>query len=88
MLFLINLATKCKTNLRNYLRNNNLKEIYLRNYLQDMHVNIIRKIKISSRIFVIRIITIITAIITINTTKTSTNHLIIYLSNYFVAHVC
>ena len=53
-----------------------------------MHVNIIRKIKISSRIFVIRIITIITAIITINTTKTSTNHLIIYLSNYFVAHVC
>ena len=41
-----------ETNLRNYLRNN-LKEVYLRNYLQDMLVNDRRQIKISSRIFVI-----------------------------------
>ena len=45
------LTTKCKTNLRNYLRNN-LEENYLRNYSQDMLVNNI-EIKISSRIFVI-----------------------------------
>ena len=32
---LINLTTKCKTNLRNYLRNN-LYEIYLTNYLQNV----------------------------------------------------
>ena len=43
---------KCKTNLRIYLRNN-LQEIYLKSYLQDMLVNIIRKIKTSSRMFVV-----------------------------------
>ena len=32
---LINLTTKCETNLRAYLTNN-LEEIYLRNYLQDI----------------------------------------------------
>ena len=34
----MNLKTKYKANLRGYLRNN-LLEIYLRNYLQDMLVN-------------------------------------------------
>ena len=29
------------------------KKIYLRNYLQDMYVNIIKKVKISSKMFVI-----------------------------------
>ena len=37
--FLINLRTKCKGNLRNCLRNNSW-EIYVRNYSQDMLVNI------------------------------------------------
>ena len=66
---------------------NNLQEIYLRIYLQDMPVNITRrKIKISSRFFAICINN--TAIITINTFKTNANHLKFYLSNYFVAYVC
>ena len=80
---LINLTTKWKTNL-NYLRNN-LWEIYLRNYLQVMPVNIIRKI-ISNWMFIIWMNN--TGIITINTIKTITVPIIsFYLSIYFVAHV-
>ena len=75
MFFLINLTTKCKTNLRDYLRNNS-EEIHLRSYLQDMLVNIIRKKEISNRMFVICIIN--TAIITINTIKTITMPIISY----------
>ena len=74
MFFLIKRTAKCKTNLRNTLRNN-LQEIYLRNYLQDMLVNII---KISRRMFVICMNN--TAIITINTIKT----IIVPVISYFL----
>ena len=49
--FLSTLQENVKQILKKYFRNN-LKEIYLKNYLHDLVVYNIRKIKISSKMFV------------------------------------
>ena len=72
MLFLINLKTKCKTNLKNYFKKNFIRNLFKKLFTrhacqqQDMLVNIKRKI-------------INTAIVTINIIKTITMPIIYFI---------